>query len=186
MENNLAQRTSLYGFEMREHDPDRRFTNRDNSQDIKRLWQRQHEIIGMALQGFKHKDIAKALNIHPLTVSKTLNSELGEKKLSELREKRDEEYVEVSKEVSRLAEKALAIYEEIMDNPSGDLKLKKETADTVLMDLGGHRAPTKIDTRSSHISATLEEINEFKRLGLKAAKEAGMLVEIPNEGSFED
>ena len=57
-------------------------------------------------------------------------------------------------------------------------KLKKETADTVVLDLAGHRAPTKIDTRSMHFTASLEEIEEFKRRGIAAARAAGMIVDI--------
>lgn len=172
----LEKRKSLYGFETRV--PDKRFTERNGSPNIKSLWQRSHEIIGLALQGHKNKDIALLLNINPCTVSNTLNSELGEKKLSELREKRDEGLVEVSKEVVRLSEKALEVYEEIFDSETVSYNLKKDAADTVLMDLGGHRSPTKVDTRSLHMTATPDEIAEFKRLGLAAAKESGYLIDL--------
>jgi len=173
-------RKSLYGFETRAID--NRRSDDKTSYDIKSLWQRSHEIIGLALQGHKQSDIATLLNITPVTVSNTLNSELGQKKLSSMREKRDENLVDVSKEVVRLSEKALEVYEEIFDSETVSYNLKKDAADTVLMDLGGHRAPTKVDTRSLHMTATPEEITEFKRLGIKAAKESGYLIEIEGEG----
>ena len=179
MEAALSMQETLYGFEMRE--PDLRRTNREGTHDIKQLWQRSHEILGLLLQGYKQVEIAEMLNVHPVTVSNVANSKLGKEKLSKMRSERDEEFIEVSKEVSRLAEKAIKVYEEIFDNDTVSFNLKKETADTVLMDLGGHRAPTKVDTRSFSMTASMEEINEFKKRGLEAAKAAGMLVEVPGE-----
>jgi predicted transcriptional regulator len=167
-------------------EPDRRRTDRGSCYDIKQLWQRNHEIIGLAVQGFEQKEIANILGVHPVTVSNTLNSELGMKKLSELRKCRDEDIVKVSEEVARLAKKALDVYEDIFDNDTVSYKLKKDAADTVLMDLGGHRAPTKIDTRSLHMTATAEEIEEFKKRGVAAARETGMLVELPEEAEHSD
>ncbi len=174
MDELLEKRKSLYGFEIRE--PDKRRSG--PAYDIKQLWQRSHEIICLALQGHNQKSIAEILNVHQVTVSNTLNSELGQKKLSSMRESRDEEFIEVSREVSKLSEKALKVYDEIFDNDTVSYSLKKNVADTVLMDLGGHRSPTKIDTRTLNVSATAEEIIEFKRRGVAAAKESGMLVEI--------
>lgn len=181
----LKTRTSLYGFEMTE--PDLRFTNRDSrsSYNIKSLWQRNHEIIGLALQGHKNKDIALMLDISPQTVSNTLNSEMGVEKLSSMREKRDEEYIDVSKRTSELLEKAMKVYEEIFDSSTVSYNLKKAAADTVVMDIGGHRAPTKVQTQSIQTTATLEEIESFKQRGKMAAKEAGFLVEIPEGDLYE-
>jgi len=181
MDSKLKNKTSLYGFETRA--PDLRRTEHRNSHDIKSLWQRSHEIIGLALQGHKQSDIATLLSITPATVSNTLNSELGSHKLSQLRLARDKDYINVSKKVSELASKALSIYEEIFDSETVSYNLKKDAADTILMDLGGHRTPTKIDTRSLHLTATPDEISEFKRLGIKAAKESGFIIELKNEST---
>jgi len=171
--------TSLYGFEMLE--PDLRRLEGERPHDIKQLWQRSHEILSLVLQGYDHKVIAKVLDVCETTVSNTVNSTLGREKLSKMRKERDGEIIEVSKEIARLSEKALKIYEEIFDSETISYNLKKDTADTVLMDLGGHRSPTKLDTRSFHMSATLEEIEEFKKRGIAAARAAGMVVEIKNE-----
>jgi ABC-type Fe3+-hydroxamate transport system substrate-binding protein len=108
-----------------------------------------------------------------------VNSELGQKKIAEMREKRDEGYVDVSKKIAELSEKALAVYEEIFDSDTVSYNLKKSTSDTVLMDLGGHRAPTKIDSRSVSVNTSMEELEEFKQAGLRAAKESGFLIELP-------
>ena len=179
MNERLAKRQSLYGFESRE--VDNRYGTREKVHDIKQLWQRSHEIIGLALRGIKQKKIAEMLNISEACVSNTLNSELGQEKLSELRKSRDEEFVKVATEVDRLAKKCMDVYEEILDSPNATLSLKKETADTLIMDIGGHRAPTKIDTRSTNLTASLEEIEEFKKLGIEAAKDAGFLITLKDE-----
>lgn len=171
-----ATQLSLYGFEVRE--VDNRRTGREHTHDIKQLWQRQHEILGLALQGMKQTEIAKILNITPATVSNCLNSTLGKEKLSGLRGERDEHYVQLSEEIKKLTMKAVNTYHKLFDGPSVDDKLKKETADTVMLDIAGMRAPTKVDTKSLHMHATIEEIEDFKRRGLAAAQESGILIEV--------
>jgi len=174
--------TSLYGFEFRDVDNRRLPEGVERQANIKQLWQRSHEILGLALQGMKNSEIAELLNITPVTVSNTLNSDLGKQKLARMREGRDEEYVQINEKVKELTHKALDIYNEIFTSPSVDAKLKKETADTVTLDIAGMRAPTKIDTRSSSLHATVSEVEEFKRRGLAAAKESGMLAVVEGEG----
>jgi predicted transcriptional regulator len=185
MNESRTKRNSLYGFEMRE--PDLRRTSGKNSYEIKQLWQRSHEIIGLALQGHSQKDIATILKITPLTVSSTLNSELGMKKLSKMREERDGDIIKVSERITELQKRAFAVYTEIFDNKDEEgtlgagsisMKLRKETADTLTMDLGGHRSPTKIEAKTLNVTATTEEIEEFKARGIAAAKEAGMIIDL--------
>ena len=175
-----ANNVSLYGFETRE--VDNRRSNREGVHDIKQLWQRSHEIIGLALQGMKQSEIAKILDIHPVTVSNTLNSSLGREKLSSMREVRDEHYKEINHKVMKLTDKALATYETLLDKSDVDMKLKKETADTITLDIAGMRAPTKVDQRTLHAHATVEELDEFKRRGMAAARESGMIVDVKSEG----
>jgi len=177
MANGVTVRNSLYGFEMRE--PDLRRSDREGCYDIKQLWQRSHEIVALALQGLKQTEIASILNVSPVTVSNTLNSQLGMEKLSAMREERDDEAVKFNKEVIKLRDKAIKVYHDLFDNPTISPNLKKATADTIVMDIAGHRAPTRIDSRSVHMTATPEEIESFKQRGLQAARESGMLVEIP-------
>ena len=74
---------NLYGFEFREPDKRRVPTEERKTYDIQSLWQRNHEIINLAARGFNNVTIAEILNINPQTVSNTLNSELGKRKLSE-------------------------------------------------------------------------------------------------------
>lgn len=176
----LAETKSLYGFEMRSFDNRRALPGVRRTHDIKQLWQRSHEILRMALIGMDGVDIARVLGITAATVSNTINSELGRKKLSHLREKRDEDIVDVAKEVTKMLPKALETYEKIL-NGDEISKIQKETADTLVMDIGGHRAPTKTQSESAHLYLTPDDIKEFKERGIAAARESGMIVDIKEE-----
>jgi predicted transcriptional regulator len=185
----VQTRNGLYGFEFR--DVDLRRTPEGETRkryEIKALWQRSHEIINLAARGFKQTDIAEVLNISEATVSLTLNSELGQKKLAEIRNVRDEDAKKTSEKIRILTNKAIEKYHEIFDNEDGmaTLKDQKDVADTVLLELSGLRAPTKIQTSSVSTILTAEEIESFKNRGLKAAKDAGTPIEMKEEkdGTF--
>jgi predicted transcriptional regulator len=172
----VQTRNGLYGFEFRDIDLRRTPENEPRKRyEIKALWQRSHEIINLAARGYKQTDIAEILNIHEATVSLTLNSELGQKKLAEIRNVRDEDAKKTSEKIRVLANKAIETYHEIFDNEEGQATLKdrKDVADTVLLELSGLRAPTKIQSSSVTTILTAKEIEDFKNRGLKAAKEAG-------------
>lgn len=161
-------RNGLYGFEYREPDK-RRVDDPEKRRDyqIKQLWQRSHEIINLAALGYKYVDIAEILHISPRTVTTTLNSELGKHKLSEVRFSRDEEVKKMNEKIRVLTNKALNVYHEIFDDESGEctLKDKKSAADTVVLELSGLRAPTKIQSQSLHAYLTREDLESFKRRG---------------------
>ena len=149
----------------------------------------------MALLGYKGTEIAKMLDIHPQTVCNTLNSSLGMEALSDRRKDRDEEYEGLRDEVMELTKMSLATYRRILEaetdptsesfDPEVPLKMKKDTADTVVLELSGMRVPTRIDSRSMSFSLTTEEISAFKQRGMEAAKAAGKLVEVEGESKGE-
>ena len=182
----VQTRQGLYGFEFRDVDLRRVPEGEEKSTyNIKQLWQRSHEIINLAARGFKNTDIAKVLGITPACVSLTLNSELGQKKLSEIRGARDEEAKVTTEAIRVLTEKALATYHEIFDNEMGEATLKdrKDVADTVLLELSGLRAPTRIQSASVNMTLSAQEIEEFKARGRKAAQEVGEVIDVTPESS---
>jgi len=182
----VQTRQGLYGFEFRDVDQRRVPEGEEKSTyNIKQLWQRSHEIINLAARGFKNVDIAKILGITPACVSLTLNSELGQKKLSEIRGARDEEAKVTTEAIRVLTEKALATYHEIFDNETGEATLKdrKDVADTVLLELSGLRAPTRIQSASVNMTLSAQEIEEFKTRGRKAAQEVGEVIDVTVEAS---
>lgn len=179
MSSEVGRRLDLYGFEYRDDGDQRRKDPEERSFNIKQLWQRSHEIINLAVRGMKNVEIAEFMGVTPVTVSNILNSELGMRKMSELRQARDEE---VKKDVARirhLTDKALSFYNKALTNEHGeiDLKTQKEVADTVVLQLSGLRAPDK----SVSIHLTSDELNEFKKRGMEAAMEAGFIDVTPEE-----
>lgn len=180
----MSGEVSLYGFEFR--DIDGRRSPERKTYDVKQLWQRSHEILGMALTGMKNTEIASILGITEQCVSNTLNSSLGKQKLSKMRGEKDEEYKKINERVLELTHQAMDVYESILVNNAAELPLKKQTADTITLDIAGMRAPTRTETKSLHAHATLEEIEEFKRRGIEAARESGLLKIVEGEGEEED
>ena len=183
----IKRRNDLYGNEYRE--PDRRRVPPEERKvyNIKQLWQRSHEIINLTARGFKNVEIAQILNIDPMTVSTTINSDLGQAKLSEIRYSRDQEAKKVSEKIRVLTDKALATYHEIFDSEHTTIKDKKDVADTVLLELSGLRAPTRIQSSSVNMNLTPEELEDFKSRGMKSLEEAGITItvekkEVKDEG----
>jgi len=134
----------------------------------------------LSVRGYKNTDIADILNISISTVSDTLNSELGEKKLSDMRFSRDEEARKVAEKIRVLTDKALAVYHEFFDDESGEigLKDKRDGAKDFLNDMSGLRAATKIQSLSASVQLTKQELEDFKQRGIQAAKDSGMIVEV--------
>ena len=166
---------SLYGFEVRI--PDKRRSENRKTHNLHSLWQRSHEILALALQGHKQVDIARILGITDTTVSNTINSELGQKKLSAMREGRDAGFIALSEEILELTEKALKVYREIFEKDTIDYSIKLKAAGEVTMKIAGLEAPTKVNTSNFNVTATPQEIAEFKSRGIQAAKDAGLLTD---------
>jgi len=181
----VEKRQGLYGFEFRDVDLRRVDPEERKRYDIKQLWQRSHEIINLAAQGFKNTEIAEIVGVTPTCVSMTLNSELGQKKLSDIRLGRDNEAIKTTEKIRILTAKALQVYHEIFDNEDGQATLKdrKDVADTIVLELSGLRAPTKIQSVSTVLTA--EELKEFKERGLRAAGGNGSVIEITPQPNTE-
>lgn len=183
----VQKRKGLYGFEYRDVDLRRAEEGERKVFNIKQLWQRNHEILNLASQGHNHTTIAEILGITPACVSQTINSDLGQIKLSELRQSRDDEAKKNLEKVRILTAKAIQVYHEIFDNESGEATLKdrKDVADTVVLELSGLKVPTKV--QGSYISTVLtkEEIEEFKNRGKQASKQIGLTIDIIPEETHE-
>lgn len=174
---NVQRRNNLYGLEFLKPDLRRAPEGERKTYEIKSMWQRTHEIVNLSVRGFKNVAIAEILGIDPQTVSNTLNSELGEKKLSEMRLERDEETKKVSEKIRVLTNQALEVYRKVFNDPNVTTKEKLAAADTVTLELSGLRAPTKVQTASIHTVLTKDEIAEFKERGMQAARECGVIVD---------
>jgi hypothetical protein len=117
----------------------------------------------------------------------TLNSELGQKKLSDIRLDRDNEAKKISEKIRVLTNKAIQTYHEIFDNEDGaaTLRDRKDVAGTVLLELSGLRVPTKIHSSSVSTVLTAEEIAAFRSRGLKAIKEESNAIDVTSSSAAE-
>ena len=167
--------------------PDGRRSANRKTYDIKRLWERNQEIINLAVLGTSQQTIAETLGVCPATVSNTLNSTLGKLKLSSMRVARDEDTWDAAKKIQELAKKSLEFYESILGDeikdsdgrPAVPISTKVAVARHVTNDLSGLRAPTKVEGRFAHAYLTTEDIERLKEQGRNAAKEMGTIVEHP-------
>lgn len=147
------------------------------------LNQRHQEILNMHVAGMKESQICETLDVTPATVSNTINSTLGQQKISMLRGARDADTLDAVARIKELLPKALDVYEKILSDEESlnglahagaSINLQKATADTIVKDLSGLAAPKKVLVGHAHI--TPELIEEFKAQGRKAAEECGLIV----------
>lgn len=171
-------RLSLYG----QREPDgRRQLNGRKTYNVKKLWQRNHEILNLAVFGLKEKQIAEIVGCSVATVSNTVNSTLGREKLSLMRGSRDAETWDAAREIQEMAKKSFKLYNEILESEGDDaapLGLKVNVAKHITKDLSGLAAPTRIEGRIAHAHLSIDEIEELKRRGRQAAAELDVIEEV--------
>jgi len=147
--------------------------------DIRRLSQMHHEIIGMKLLGMRNKEIARRTGMTPVAISLILNSTLARRKLRQLRLARDAESFEAQRKIQELTEKALKLYDEILssEDENVSLSLKKSTADVIVKDLSGLKAPTRVE--GVHLTGRLsdEAVSRITERGIATARELGIVVD---------
>ena len=173
MATEVSNPEGLYGFECVKLDSRRNYDHETRTHEISRLWQRSHEMINLAVRGFSYKDIAEILCVDPQTVSNTLNSELAQKKVADLRQSRDDEVKKDVEKIRVLKNKAMEVYHEILDNTKGEATLndRKKVADTILTEFSGLREPIKV--QSTHAILTKSDIEDLK----KRAIESGAVID---------
>ena len=173
----LSEKYSLYGARL----PDaRRSYSGRKTYNIKQLWEKNHEIINLAVLGLKSPQIAEIVGVTEATVSNTVNSDLGKEKLHLMRASRDADTLDAAKKIQELTAKALLLYEQILDSEGEDsapLGMKVNVSKHVVNDLSGLKVPTRMEGRLMHAHLSLEDIEELKRRGREAASACGMMEE---------
>lgn len=128
------------------------------------------EICRRLTVGDKAKDIAADLNCTTAMISYTKNSILGQMRMAELCSERDEETVDVLKEIQKHAEKAVNILGSVLDNEDDNapLLLRVRVSQDIL-DRAGYGAVKHIEGRFGHLHAYLspEQIEELKQRGVE-------------------
>ena len=164
--------TNFYGLQTR--DLRRAIPGRKKRYQIKELWSNHNEILRLKVLGVSNVRIAEIVGMAKETISLVLNSDIAIAKLKIMEGARDAETIEVAVEVKKMIPEALKIYEKIIKGDKEISKLQKDTADTLVMSLGGYEVPKKIAV--GHFSA--EAIEDLKVRGKQLAKEIGHLTDV--------
>lgn len=143
--------------------------------DVQQLWGAHKTILDLSAVGFKNREIAEMQGVTPQTVCNIRNSELGQERLRLLSKLRDQESVDVMREVTRLLPKALAVYEEVLDDETASRALQVKVADTLICRISGHEAAKKLDVRSVHLNG--DDLAALRARGKEAARLQGILVQ---------
>jgi len=126
---------------------------------IEAMWDCHHEITRLALLGMKSVDIARSLNISPVTVSYTLNSTIVRRQLDIMRAARDIDVLEVSRSIKKLAPQAVKVLETLMDCELPNTKL---AAARDVLDRAGFPAVKEFNINQGSTYLTRDEIADIK------------------------
>lgn len=149
--------------------------------DVQKLWGRQHTALDLIAAGMSNKEAGEVVGLSQSRVSVLRHSTPGQQKLAALSAIRNQESIDVIKEVTRMLPKALAVYEEVLDSEETTVNQKLRVADTLVMKIGGHAAPTRMDVRSVNFKA--EDLHELRERGMRAARESGLIAGAAQEES---
>lgn len=145
---------------------------------IEALWDLHREIIRRLVLGQGNKEIARALDITPVTVSYVKNSELGKKKRAELQHSMDEDVKDVTSRIQDIAPKALDVLENIIagnDQEFGGQMISvkdRYRASKDVLEKAGHVAPNKVQGAVAHAVIDGDYLDKLKQ----RAKEADNVV----------
>ena len=153
---------------------DERFNTSGRKYQIQSLWDVHHEILRLAVLGWKPVNIAKELSITPATVSNCLNGELGRRQLELMRGARDAETIDLAIEIRKNAPVAYKVLMEYLENPNFDPR-QRITIAMDQLDRAGFAAPKVIETRGTHLYLTADDIKEIKQ----RAMDNNMAIDVP-------
>lgn len=132
---------------------------------IQNMWSVHHEIVRLAIMGFKQIDIANQLNISERMVSYTMNSPIVKRQLDIMRAARDINAVDIARQIKELAPIAVKKMQELMESEVDSVSLR---ASKDILDRAGFGAVKKELSLSGHL--TKEDIEDIKN----RAKEVGL------------
>ena len=145
-----------------------------------RLWDSHHEMLRRIALGQKNVDIARALNVHPQTVSNIRNSSLAEHKLRDLRNARDRSAVDVAVSIREAAPRALKLILDSIEDEGINIRERLRQANSVL-DRAGYAPVKQVATHNTHMTLTAEDIDSLKARAVAAAIESGNLIDVDPE-----
>lgn len=142
--------------------PDGRFNEEGRKYQIQQLWQRQHEMLGLALLGAEEKEIAEILDVTTATVSNCINSEIGKQQLAIMRGARDADTIDISKEIRSHAPKALQVLVGLLEGPEQGAEHSRISIAKDILDRAGYGAPKYVYGQFAHAYLSAGDIDELK------------------------
>lgn len=143
----------------------------DRQYQLDNLKQIHHEIILLALLGYKQVEIAEKLEVTPVMVNYTLNSPIAQKKLEVMRMERDIRALDIPEELKETAPVALAEMQRMLIHPNTGETNRRQIAEYILDSCGYGPRSREEETKDG---LTTEEIRTIKDL----ARKQGYLAEV--------
>ena len=118
-----------------------------------------HKIIRMHCQGMTNIEIADHLNITPVTVSYTINSQIGKQQIAVYQASLSASFIETQRHLQELAPIAVLALGDVMIDPgeSGSNKIKAALG---VLDRTGHGSAVTVN----HAQISADDIADIKRL----------------------
>lgn len=145
---------------------------------VKQLWDRQNEILRLAVLGMKQTEIAKKMGVTPATISNTLGSELAQEKLAIMVAERDATTVDLARQIKEIAPQALEIIKDAMEDngklcPRDRVKVAQD-----VLDRAGYSPVQMVMSANMNIHLTTEDLAELKRRAVSGARMNGVCKDV--------
>ena len=147
---------------------------------IQKIWNSHHEMMRLAICGWKQSDIARHLNVSEAMVTYTLNSEIVRKQMSIMQGARDADALDVAIEIKRLAPLALQRLKEVLQDEAAQARLRVDVAKD-LLDRAGYAPIKQVEGKMFNVHLTAEDIEDIKA----RARAAGMIAASSSEEIIE-
>lgn len=139
-----------------------RLPSEDRQYQLQSLNDKHHECCRLALLGYKPKQIARMLGVTEPTVCNAIHSAKGRELLSVMRGARDQDIIDLAKDIQEFAHEVFEATKATYRNPNlpDHLKLKYGIE---LMGLAGHVKPQRVQVQGAVAHLTSAEIEQIKQ-----------------------
>lgn len=160
---------------------DKRYKKPDSNEwNPKKMREHYNEIVRRIILGEKNIDIAKAVDLSAMVVSKVRNSPMVQEKIRLLELQRDANTVDIARDIRKLAPDALKVLQDLMVNAQTNPNVRSNIAKD-LLDRAGHGAVKKTESKNLHAHLTSDELSGIKERALEAGRASGMVIDLGEE-----
>jgi len=149
--------------------------------NISYLWDQHHEILRRVAVGQRMADVARDLGISSQTVSNTVNSVLGRRKLAILRAEMDADTIDLRMRIKELASEAVETIAGIMRSEGTAPAVRLRSAVDILDREGTTSKKVEGHVRHDHLHLTGEQISLIKQRAESSELVANGEVEVVGE-----